>query len=64
MAADVQFVQRQVAEGWGFVFSYCLCLYLQKQVFLPPDRRMEELEDKQLEMERAFEDMYTKQMSE
>ena len=36
----------------------------QKQVFLPPDRRMEELDDKQMEMERAFEDMYMKQMSE
>ena len=36
----------------------------QKQVFLPPDRRMEELDEKQMEMERAFEDMYMKQMSE
>ncbi|PVD26888.1 hypothetical protein C0Q70_12036 [Pomacea canaliculata] len=36
---------------------------LPKQVFLPPDRRMEEKEDKQLEMERAFEDMYMQQMN-
>ncbi|KAK7106586.1 uro-adherence factor A-like [Littorina saxatilis] len=36
---------------------------LPKQVFLPPDRRMEELDDKQMEMERAFEDMYLKQLN-
>nr|KAG5703378.1 hypothetical protein BaRGS_023425 [Batillaria attramentaria] len=36
---------------------------LPKQVFLPPDRRIEELEEKQLEMERAFEDMYMHQIN-
>lgn len=36
---------------------------LPKQVFLPPDRRLEELEEKQMEMERVFEDMYTQQIN-
>ena len=35
-----------------------ICLWLQKQIFLPPSRRIEEKEDAQTDMERAFEDMY------
>ena len=31
---------------------------LQKQIFLPPHRRLEERADQQNDMERAFEDMY------
>ena len=47
-----------------YLFFFFGLSSFQKQVFLPPDRRMEELSDKQMEMERAFEDMYMKQMSE
>jgi hypothetical protein len=46
------------------LFHCCFILCFQKQVFLPPDRRLEEMEEKQMEMERAFEDMYTQHMSE
>jgi len=33
-------------------------MFLQKQIFLAPHRRVEEKEERQLNMERAFEDMY------
>lgn len=33
-------------------------MFLQKQIFLAPHRRLEEKEERQLNMERAFEDMY------
>lgn len=50
------------------IFLFCLCLnarsirtlyvLLQKQIFLAPHRRLEEKDELQMNMERAFEDMY------
>ncbi|XP_076457629.1 uncharacterized protein LOC143291584 [Babylonia areolata] len=58
LMADLSLQQRADRRQRQLVVSK-----LPKQVFIPADRHMEELEDKQMEMERAFEDMYMKQMN-
>ena len=40
-----------------------LLVFEQRQVFLPAERHLEEMGDRQVEMERAFEDMYLEQLS-